>query len=195
MPVRRGERGAGNFASCLLMIIDLRTVSRSPRRFRFSMVPDQWEAREETEPVLGLGTPVTLEGTVSSKGDTYLLEANMAGRLRLRCDCCLEPYERDVETELRIDLIPPVPVPEETEIELSAEDMAVDFVHGDELDLAAIVREQIFLSLPIKSVCRENCKGLCPRCGANLNKRACGCAGKSGHPAFSKLDELKLGER
>lgn len=177
------------------MIIDLRTVSRSPCRFRFSMTTDEWEIREETEPVLGLATPITLDGTVSSKGERYLVEASMSGRLRLRCDRCLEPYEKVLETQLRIDLIPPVRVPDETEVELSAEDMAVDFVHGDELDLSEVVREQVFLSLPIKAICKDGCKGLCPRCGANLNEEACGCDRKTGHPAFSRLNELKLRER
>ncbi len=62
----------------------------------------------------------------------------------------------------------PAPQKTEEEIELSDEDMMTDFVTGEEVDLGEIIREQIFLALPMKSVCRPTCAGLCPKCGANL---------------------------
>lgn len=80
--------------------------------------------------------------------------------------------------------------PDQNEIELSEEDMAVRFITGGEIDIDDIVIEQIYLSLPIKFLCSEGCHGLCPRCGTNLNQGECGCLKKNGHPAFLKLKEL-----
>ena len=81
---------------------------------------------------------------------------------------------------------------EKSELELSEEDMSVDFIMGDEIDLDEVVREQIYFSLPMKSLCREDCRGLCPVCGINLNKEECKCRREIGHPGFSELKKLKL---
>ena len=59
-------------------------------------------------------------------------------------------------------------------------------------DLDEVVREQIYFSLPMKSLCRKDCSGLCPLCGANLNMEECKCRKEKGHPGFSELKNLKL---
>ncbi|MBM4294554.1 MAG: DUF177 domain-containing protein, partial [Deltaproteobacteria bacterium] len=61
------------------------------------------------------------------------------------------------------------------EEELTAADLDVDFISGENIDLQGIVREQIILSMPLKPLCHEDCRGLCPGCGANLNREACTC--------------------
>ncbi len=57
----------------------------------------------------------------------------------------------------------------------------------DAVDLGDVVREQIYLSLPMQSICKESCRGLCPVCGANLNETSCLCRKTESPPAFSKL--------
>jgi uncharacterized protein len=86
----------------------------------------------------------------------------------------------------------PPPDTEKSELELFEEDMSVDFIMGGEIDLDEAVREQIYFSLPMKSLCREDCSGLCTFCGANLNKEECKCRRDMGHPGFSELKNLKL---
>ena len=61
-----------------------------------------------------------------------------------------------------------------------------------EIDLTEAVQEQILLSLPLRPLCREDCKGLCPGCGEDLNKGACGCSGKAVDPRLAVLGNLKL---
>ena len=80
----------------------------------------------------------------------------------------------------------------QNEIELLEDDMSVDFITGNEICLDDIVREQIYLSLPMKCLCREDCLGLCTLCGTNLNIGKCNCEDKKGHPGFSKLKNIKL---
>ena len=65
---------------------------------------------------------------------------------------------------------------------------------GDRIDLDEIVREQILLALPTRQLCAEDCKGLCPSCGANLNEKACGCEQQQTDPRWSALEALKRGD-
>jgi uncharacterized protein len=62
-----------------------------------------------------------------------------------------------------------------SEIELSEEDLDVDFIQGNYLDVDQTVREQVIVNVPMKSLCTEGCKGICPICGRNLNEERCSC--------------------
>jgi uncharacterized protein len=139
-----------------------------------------------------LDAPLTVHITISKTGSKYLFEGHLCGGLRIRCDRCLEFYHRDLETDFRLYLSLPPFDTDQRELELQEEDLSVDLITGDEIDLKDIVREQIYLSLPIKSLCRDECFGLCPLCGSNLNVEKCECQQESRHPGFSKLETLKL---
>jgi uncharacterized protein len=87
-----------------------------------------------------------------------------------------------------------LPPPDTTlsEVELLDEDMEVDFIRDSEIDLDEIIKEQIYLSLPMKVLCSDQCRGLCPICGMNLNVSDCHCHREQGHPGFLKLKDLKI---
>lgn len=110
----------------------------------------------------------------------------------MRCDRCLSSYSHVLQPEFRLFLSSHHPDLVQSEIELLEEDMLVEFITGEEIELGDIVREQIYLSFPMKFLCHEECRGLCLACGANLNRGECGCREKKGHPAFLKLKELEL---
>ncbi len=99
--------------------------------------------------------------------------------MQVECGRCLEQYVAPVDQELDLFYLPREKErpqeQEEEDVELSDRDVVVGYYDGDRLDLADVVREQVFLSLPLKRVCREACRGLCPTCGKNLNEGACGC--------------------
>jgi uncharacterized protein len=97
-----------------------------------------------------------------------------------------------VRSDFRLLLASRLPEPVGSEIALLEEDMSVEFLADDEMDMDHLVREQLYLALPIKFLCHETCRGLCPVCGTNLNREACMCEGEKGHPAFLKLKELRL---
>ena len=116
----------------------------------------------------------------------------MSGMLKASCDRCLEPYEIELSHKFKVFLASPPEENEKDEVELLDEDMEIGFITGEQLNLDEVVKEQIYLSLPIKIICREDCPGLCPDCGTNLNKGDCTCDKTKGHPAFSKLKNLKI---
>ncbi len=173
------------------MIIDLKSVQDAPRHFDFALQPDWWHPEGEDDQVLGMDGPLDVRITIYRAGTKHILEGRLSGTLRVRCDRCLEPCRHDLSKEFRLFLAPP-PATAESEIELEQEDLSLDFVVSDEVDLEEIVREQIYFSLPMKVLCKENCLGLCPSCGANLNLEKCGCPKGEGHPEFSKLKSLKF---
>ncbi len=79
-------------------------------------------------------------------------------------------------------------------VELQKDDLIRSVYEGDAVDLDELVREQILLALPTRTLCREECKGLCPECGANLNAGECDCAQKEIDPRWAALADLKKDE-
>ena len=174
------------------MIIDLRNISRGARHFDLTFEPGWWRGSGQYDQVLGLDCPLEVHIEIYSAGGKYILDGNLKGGIQVRCDRCLEPYHRDLEASFRLFFMLATPDTGEGEIELCEEDLSVDFIVGDEIDADDIVREQVYLSLPMKTLCKEDCLGLCPLCGTNLNMGRCGCRPESGHPGFRKLKNTKF---
>lgn len=175
------------------MKIDLRSILEGIREFQFFVESDWWLANGLDDVVLGLRTPMHVRVLASRPGKGYLLEGHLKGAIEVRCDRCLEPYAYDLEKDFRLVLVVQAKEKGQAEMmELFREDLDEAFIDDFVVDLSTIAREQIFLSLPMKSICSENCAGLCPACGGNLNKKPCGCKSAAGHPGFSKLKTLKL---
>jgi len=174
------------------MIIDL---GRLPDDAEISEVLEKnwWHRQEEDEQILALDAPLRVAIKVHRAGNKYIIDGDMSGGLLVRCDRCLEPYHRNLESAFNLFLqARPSSDAGTTDVELLDEDMEVGLIDGEELILDEIIREQIFLSLPMKCICGEGCLGLCPVCGGNLNRGDCGCQKKTGHPAFLKLKNLNL---
>ncbi len=172
------------------MKIDLRSILHGERKFRFQVGPQWWEEQCRDNEALNLDGALAVTISVSSSGSKYILDGRLKGTVILECDRCLESYRRQLETEFRIVLVARADEDGQTEVELFREDLEEGFISDFVLDLAEITREQVFLALPMKNLCRKDCAGLCAVCGANLNEKSCGCKNVVGHPGFSRLKEL-----
>ena len=120
------------------------------------------------------------------------VRGHLAARLGMQCGRCLEPFEMALDQELELFYLPHVKDAEEEdedEVELSDHDMVVAYYRDRRLDLAEVVREQIVLALPLRRLCREDCRGLCPSCGTNRNLAACAC--KIEEPEDPRLAPLR----
>ena len=106
--------------------------------------------------------------------DTVTLDIRVEAALDLDCGRCLETYRLPVQGGFRHTLVPPRDMEEQKE-ELSDEDISFGHYRDDTIDLDALVFEQILLLIPMKPLCAEACRGLCPQCGANLNTESCAC--------------------
>ncbi|MBI4643601.1 MAG: DUF177 domain-containing protein [Deltaproteobacteria bacterium] len=107
-------------------------------------------------------------------GRDILVRGHLQGHLQLACSRCVENFDAPVDADFDLLLVPG-PGPAGGEEELSAPDLDLDYYSGETLDLEAVIREQIILMVPLKPLCADNCKGICPRCGAVLNLEACTC--------------------
>jgi uncharacterized protein len=176
----------------MLMIIDLKSVLLAPRRFEFSLEPGWWQGAQKNDQIIGLDGPLKVEINIAKAGSKYVLDGHLSGRLVIRCDRCLEQYGSDLDSDFSLFLAINPSSKGQNELELLEDDMEIDFLSGNEIDLEEVVRSQIYLSLPIKCLCSEDCLGLCPICGVNLNIETCGCQKEKGHPAFLKMKNLKF---
>ncbi len=146
------------------------------------------EAEAEVRPGARLACHVDLvDGTT----------VHVRGRLSLAvgtdCGRCLERYELPVAQELDLFYLPRAagqPQEQEEDVELTGREIVVGYYDGDRLDLGEVVREQVLLGLPLKRLCREECRGRCPSCGQNLNQAACACA-KAEEPLDPRLAPLR----
>jgi uncharacterized protein len=174
------------------MIIDLKTILHDPRHFDFTFEPNWWQDDDENGQILRIDAPLKCHVNISRAGSRFVFDGSLSGRIQIRCARCLESYPRALNSEFRLFFTSPPADTVQSELEIAEDDMSVDFIKGSEVDLNDIVREQIYLSLPMKPLCRENCFGLCLVCGTNLNEEKCKCQLEKGHPGFSKLRALKL---
>ncbi|MDQ7006231.1 MAG: DUF177 domain-containing protein [Acidobacteriota bacterium] len=111
------------------------------------------------------------------------VQGEYAARVGLHCSRCLEAVEKALEGDFRLYLQPVAgEEAEESTSEQSTRESDVDLfpVVGKQVDLAALLREQIDLALPVKVLCRDDCRGLCASCGANLNQVTCRCGNEAG---------------
>jgi len=151
---------------------------------------DRW-LQEEPGLEFTLATPISGAVRVERHDGNILLQGHLQGELTCTCSRCLDtfsqPVAADFEMLIRIGQMPPL----EAELALTAADLDEDYCAGDTLELEPILREQILLALPLKTLCRENCLGLCRRCGANLNREECTCQTTAAPGPMAVLAKLK----
>jgi uncharacterized protein len=122
---------------------------------------------------------------------TIHLQGHLGAPLVLECNRCLAQFRFPVEQDLELFYLPHREEDEEEdEVALSDRDMVVAYYRDDVLDLGDMVREQFFLATPMKRLCREDCRGLCPTCGANRNAVACGCPPPPPDPRLAPLSSV-----
>lgn len=122
-------------------------------------------------------------------------EIHIVGHLEttveLACARCLEGVVQEVRRDFDLFYRPLSTVAGEEEIALDEEELEIGFYSGDGLFLSDVLAEQVILSLPMKPICKADCRGLCPHCGANLNRERCGCVESSVDPRLSGLAQIK----
>jgi uncharacterized protein len=170
-----------------LNTISLDAVLDEPVAFEFAF-PFPVEALDR-EPLVSL-SPVRVAGEVSRIEKGYTLDARLAYEGELECSRCLAAYPFSVDEAFSIVLCPRRPQGKE-EIELEKDDLDVSFYDDPVVPIAPIVEERIQMLVPMKPLCREDCKGLCLRCGEDRNVRECGCAEKTADPRWGALKALK----
>jgi uncharacterized protein len=155
--------------------ISVKSISETGKELSLQLGKEWFDRWREEDPGLEF-TQANIRGAVNlaKHGRDILLRGHLEGCLDLSCSRCLEPFAAQVATEFEVLLVP-APQREAPDKELSAQELDLDVYSGETVDLEALVREQIILLAPLKPLCQESCRGLCPTCGANLNRETCSC--------------------
>ncbi|MFD3156527.1 YceD family protein [Haloimpatiens sp. FM7330] len=130
--------------------------------------------------VIEFSKPVNLDITLRNLENVITLNGNLKAEVILTCSRCLEKFNFTVEVELN----------EKISNNQENKDDDVIFIHNSKLDLNDIVCTNIIMALPIKRLCKEDCKGLCQVCGANLNYSQCDCDKEDIDPRLAKLKDF-----
>ncbi len=118
---------------------------------------------------------LNINATAELQGGEIRIRGHLATALEANCDRCLGSVELPVDTDFDLFYRPMQTIAKEEEIEISNDELEVGFFDGDGIELADVAAEQVILFVPMKVVCRSECRGLCPACGANLNLTRCNC--------------------
>lgn len=140
----------------------------------------------------GLKEPVAVDFVLTHKDRDLHVDGHLETSLRFRCSRCTKEFSKPFSTSFDLTYLPqPKWSNEDAEIELKYEDMDVAYYDGVALDVNLLVLEQIELAMPMQFVCREDCRGLCYRCGADLNEGPCLCKKEELDSRMSVLLEFR----
>jgi uncharacterized protein len=135
--------------------------------------------------------PVELEFDIHKDKDKFRLVGRLRTELQLNCSRCVEPYRFPIDATFDQRYLPSTAASTEAESEVEDDDLETSYYSDDEIDLTELMREQFYLALPMKPLCREDCKGLCAQCGTNLNTGTCDCAPVWEDPRLAALKAIK----
>ena len=125
---------------------------------------------------------------VEPDGRDVFVRGRVAASMPQTCGRCLEVFAARVDAPVDVRLLPRPAVADN--VELGADDLDVDFYDNDELDVARLVENEATLALPMKPLCRPDCRGLCAVCGANRNVTPCTCDARPPDPRLAALRDL-----
>jgi len=183
------------------MFISLDELERHPVDFREDFAPGAIDFGEEFRQVTPLATDGKATLIEEHQGAKDVIQdirvvGQMATSVEVACARCLDPVPRDIRRSFDLLYRPQGSDAGRQEISVTQAEAEIGYYAGDGLLLEDVMREQVLLAVPIKTVCREDCKGLCPHCGQNRNQGSCDCAVQESDPRWDALRGLrdKLGQ-
>ena len=173
--------------------INLKTIPEIGLDAAVDLGPEWFARWHEEDPGLEFADArITGSVNLSKHGHDILVRGSIEGRMELTCSRCLDSFTAPVAIEFDLLLVPGPVGAAAVKEELSPDDLDLDYYTGEIIDLESILKEQIILMLPLKPLCEETCKGLCPFCGANLKRETCNCSTDAVDSPFARLAKLKI---
>ena len=140
--------------------------------------------------------PVHTRLHASQNGELVQIIGSVATGADVPCSRCLEPFQLKIESDFSVTAAPESASEDNhsagSDIELIAEEMDVIAYRGDDIDLGDEIAQQVIMAIPFNPLCRETCRGLCSRCGTNLNETSCRCSSQDKKNPFSVLKTLSF---
>jgi uncharacterized protein len=178
------------------MLIALLDLEREPVRFDLELAPGAIDFGDEALQISALAVHGLAELLREHRGPKEVVpdiraRASWSGNFEVPCARCLEPVRHPLGGEFDLLFRPLGADAGPADRALGAPDTEIGYYQEDGLVLEDVLREQVLLTLPARSLCRADCKGLCPRCGRNLNTESCTCDMAPADPRWSALSDLR----
>lgn len=170
------------------MFLDVKDLALHPIEVHHSFLPGTIDYHSQE---FRQAEPLKVDASAELVGREIHIVGHLETRLELNCARCLEAVTQAVARDFDLCYRPLATVAREEEIALEREEAEIGFYSGDGLFLSDVLAEQVILSLPMKPICKADCRGLCPHCGANLNRERCQCVEMSADPRLSALARIK----
>ena len=172
------------------MIYNVAQLLKAPVGATLDVELDPADRLELSDEHVRLAGDVAGQARLHRTNQGILADGSASAPVELTCDRCLEPYTTAVTFPLREQFYPTVDVVTGVELPAPDTDVAFGISQNHVLDLREALRQNLLLALPMQSLCRPDCAGLCSQCGRNLNTGACDCVPESGDDRFAALRAL-----
>jgi uncharacterized protein len=171
-------------------------LEREPIDFDLELGPGDVDLGEEAEQVGQMAASGRAEVLHEHRGPKDIvadirLRGQFQGKFEIPCARCVEPVEVPLGAEFDLIFRPAEADSEAPERSITAPETEIGYYQGDSLLLEDVLREQVLLSLPVRTLCKPDCKGLCPRCGQNRNSQPCHCDEGPSDPRWEALAGLR----
>src|ERR1051325_6856587 len=178
------------------MLIEIRELEAHALDFEEQIAPGVIDFGAEIRQVGDLSTDGRAQLVREQHGKHQLInDIRIAGgletRVELSCARCLEPITQDLARNFDLLYRPQGSDAGKEEMSVTAAEAEVSYYQGEGLLLEDVLQEQVLLALPLKAICRDDCKGLCPQCGKNLNLETCSCDNAITDPRWGALKDLR----
>lgn len=173
------------------MRIELASLERNKGGFAREYAPEELDFKDDRVRLIGaLGA----SGRILRDGKRVRLNGKLTAQTEVDCDRCLSPVAFPVAADFALQYVTAGDYEATHAAELEDDEMELSIFDGEAIDLDELVREQILLAVPDRLLCGENCKGICPVCGANQNLKNCGCQAAEIDPRWAALKEMVNGK-
>src|ERR1035441_8587786 len=171
-------------------------LEREPIDFDLELAPGEGDFTQEAEQRGPLAASGHAEVLHEHRGPRDIvadirLKGRFAGNFRVPCARCVEPVEIPLSADFDLIFRPAEADSESPERSITAPETEIGYYQKDSLFLEDVLREQVLLSLPVRTLCKPDCKGLCPRCGENRNSQMCNCEVGPSDPRWEALAGLR----
>ncbi|HEY3039420.1 MAG TPA: DUF177 domain-containing protein [Pyrinomonadaceae bacterium] len=169
------------------MRIELAGLESGRGAFAHAYAPGEIVLEDER---LRLIDPPTVSGQLRQEGRRVHVSGQLAGRVQVECDRCLKPVEIPVDSRFKLEYVTAEDYEAQQAVELTQEDLDLSVFDGEVIDIDELVTEEILLAVPDHVLCNDDCKGICPVCGADRNSVDCGCRTAEVDPRWAGLKKL-----
>ncbi len=171
------------------MIVEVAKIQNSGKDFDLKFEPSETDLKSEYATVSG---DTLFKGKVSNSDLRTIVDGQIETEVELNCNRCLRGIPEKLKFSFKNAYILAEDYTKEEEYELEKKDLEISIFEGQEIDLREVASEKIALALPAQIVCETLCRGLCEKCGGNLNLIDCKCKEEAVDPRWAALKDLKI---